>query len=74
MQTDNQWGKGMQGVAYFWGKNLYGIGTGEMLTNVRGGGVPTCPTTTCKPLFTFSFVKNSINLIICLTKYNTLVR
>ena len=48
-------------VAYFWGKNLYGIGTGEMLINVKGG-TPVCTTSTCNPLLTFSFVKNSENL------------
>ena len=55
-------GKNVGGVAYFWGKNLYGIGTWEMLTNVKGD-TPVCPTNTCNPLLTFSFVKNSIILI-----------
>ena len=50
------------GVAYFWEKNLYGIGTLEMLTNVKGGTL-VCLTSTCSPLLTFSFVKNSIILI-----------
>ena len=54
-------GENMWGVAYFLGKNLYGIGTWEMLTNVKGG-TPVCPTSTCSPLLTFSFVKNSENL------------
>ena len=55
-------GGNVGGVAYFWGKNLYGIGTWEMLTNVKGGTL-VCPTNTCNPLLTFSSVKNSENLI-----------
>ena len=55
-------GENIWGVAYFLGKNLYGIGTVEMLINVKGG-IPVCTTSTCNPLLTFSFVKNSINLI-----------
>ena len=64
-------GENMWGVAYFLGKNLYGIGIGEMLINVKGG-TPVCHTSICNPLLTFSFVKKCINLIS--KKNNTLVK